>query len=211
MDASSRPRRALIVATLMFAACAPSARFAPPPVVVHGGDRNEWQQPGRVVEALAVAPGSIIADIGAGSGFFTMRLARATGPSGRVYAIDLDRAALQRLVDQAARAGLPNVRGAVGTLEEPHLKAASVDLIFTSNTYHHIENPVAYFGRLKAALKPGGRLAIIDIDRSAFSRRTTPHAIARERILEEMNWAGYRLVEEFSFLDKQSYLIFRPR
>lgn len=199
----------LAVFSLGLQACAPSARFAPPPVVNHKGDRSDWQQPDRVVEALKIRPGSIIADIGSGSGYFTLRLAKATGPSGQTYAIDLDRKALQRLINQAAAQGFTNVRGVVGTTKAPLLKPGSIDLAFTSNTYHHIDDPVAYFRGLRSSLKPAGRLVIVDLDRRSFSRQSTPHAIARKRILEEMNWAGYRLVEEHRFLEKQSFLIFQ--
>ncbi|MFT4571742.1 MAG: arsenite methyltransferase [Hyphomicrobiaceae bacterium] len=197
-----------MLALLGLQACSAGPRFQPPPVVVHGGDRDEWQQPDRVVAALAIRPGATIADIGSGAGYFTLRLAQATGPSGRVYAIDLDRSDLQLLVDEAARRGLSNVSGIVGTTGEPRLKPSSIDLVFTANTYHHIDGTVAYFRSLRRALKPGGKLVIIDLDRRSFGRKNTPHAIARDRILGEMNTAGYRLAAEHRFLEKQSFLVF---
>lgn len=181
---------------------------SPPPVVHDSVDRGSWQMPDEVVAALKIDPGSRIADIGAGSGYFTFRLAQATGPQGKVFAVDLDPSSLVRLRYGARRLNLTNIQTVVGQATSSRLPARSVDLIFMSNTYHHIDDPVTYFSALRRSLRPGARVVIVDLDRKAFSRRTTPHAVARSLILEEMKIAGFRLQTEHRFLPKQSFLEF---
>ena len=120
--------------------CSAFKRFA-----YEGFDRDEWQQPERVLETLAIAPGMHVADVGAGGGYFTFRLADAVGESGRVYAVDVDDDMLDYLRERAAEEGYAQVEVVRGDFGDPLLSDGSIDLVFTSNTYHHLSDPVAYF------------------------------------------------------------------
>jgi arsenite methyltransferase len=210
-SARSRIVRALIVAitVAMTAGGLGACNAATPTPVVHDSvDRGSWQLPDQVVSALAVRPGTQIADIGAGSGFFTFRLAKATGLKGKVWAVDLDPASLVRLRYAARRLKITNIQTLVGSPRTTRLSPRSIDLAFLSNTYHHIENRVDYFAALHTALKPKGRVVIIDLNRQAFSRRSSPHAVAKAVIIEEMKIAGFRVQTDHRFLPKQSFLEF---
>jgi predicted methyltransferase len=170
-----------------------------------GFDRDEWQQPERVVADLALAPGAKVADLGAGGGYFTFRLARAVGPEGRVYAVDIDAGMNEHVARQAQKEGLTNVRTVLAASDDAKLPEP-VDLLFTSNTYHHLEERVAYFrGVRERQLTPDGRVAIVE-----FRPGKTSHATARKAIEQEMDAAGFRLVKSFDYLERQHFLVFAP-
>lgn len=177
-----------------------------------GFGRDEWQQPDRVIEVLAIEPGSKIADLGAGSGYFTFDLAAATGPDGAVYAVDVDPDMIELLDQKVAETGTKNVRTLLAEPDDPGLPDGEIDLVFTSNTYHHIENQPAYFARLATDLAPGGRIAILDLRPDAgWFPRWFGHATDAAQIRDEMRRAGYELEDEQDFVERQSFLIFvRP-
>jgi predicted methyltransferase len=167
------------------------------------GGRDAWQQPERVVADLALVPGARVADLGAGGGYFTFHLARAVGPTGLVYAVDVDPEMVDFLVEQAAEQAQGNVRPVLAASDDPRL-SEPVELVFTSNTYHHLENRVAYFSALRErALAPGGRVAIVE-----YRPEETSHATARETIEQEMTAAGFRLEKSFDYLERQHFLVF---
>ena len=194
----------LAVASLAFvSSCASWKKFA-----YEGFGRDRSQQPDQVVAALGLQPGEQVADLGAGGGYFTFRLADAVGPRGRVYAIDLDPDMVDYLKRQAAERGYHNVEVIEATADDPRLPAGSVDLLFTCNTYHHIGERSAYFARAKAALRPGGRVAIIDMNGSGWFAWLFGHATNPATIRSEMEGAGYTLDREHDFLSQQSFLVF---
>jgi predicted methyltransferase len=199
-----RTRSALVLLLLVIAGCTTLKRCA-----YEGIGRDAWQHPAEVIEALALRPGDHVADLGSGTGYFTFRLARAVGPRGKVYAVDVDEALNAELRAQAAREGHGNIDVIDARPDDPGLPAGAIDLIFTSNTYHHLKNRAAYFARLKTSLKPGGRLAIIEFDGRGwmplFSHSTPP-----ETITSEMRTAGYTLQKQHDFLPRQSFLVFTP-
>lgn len=173
-------------------------------------DRDEWQQPDRVVAELGIVSGQQLADLGSGGGYFTFRLASAVGPSGRVYAVDVDSEMNERLERLARERGAANVSVVLAAHDDPRLPEP-VDLVFTSNTYHHIEDRVAYLERLTRYLSPGGRVAVVEYKRTGFLQRFLGHATEAEVIRDEFEQAGYTLEVEHDFLDRQSFLIFgRP-
>jgi len=176
-----------------------------------GIDRDQWQQPDKVIAALQIREGAQIADLGAGGGYFTFYLAKATGPQGKVYAVDIDKGTNELIAEKAKKDGVDNVETILATAEDPLLPKSGVDLIFTSNAYHHIDNRVVYFSNLGKYLKPGGRIAIIDFDRRAWLEGLLRHYTPSEFIKREMEQAGYTLQEELTFLDRQSYLIFAAK
>jgi predicted methyltransferase len=171
------------------------------------GLRDRWQEPQRVVASLALAPGAKVADLGSGGGYFTFRLADAVGPGGRVYAVDVDQGLLDYVRGRARRGGYAQVETVLAAPDDPRLPEA-VDLVFTCNTYHHLEDRPAYFRALRGRLRPGGRVAIVEYDGTGglFARH---HFTAPEAILEEMAEAGYRLEKEHD-LERQSFLVFVP-
>ncbi len=150
----------------------------------------------------------MVADIGSGSGYFTFRLVEPVGPGGTVFAVDLD-AGMNDYIRQEARARRHgNVRIIAAKPEDPLLPEAGVDLIFSCNTYHHIENRAQYFARVRRSLRPGGLVAIVDFDGSHWVTRLLGHWVERDQILAEMTEGGYSLQQEFDFLPRQHFLIF---
>ncbi len=190
---------------LGFTSCASLKRFA-----YEGFDRDSDQQPARVVEELHLTTGERVADLGAGGGYFTWRLADAVGPTGKVYAVDIDPDMTGYLKATAQQRGYANVETIVAAPDDPKLPEHGIDLLFTCNTYHHIENRTAYFARVKQNLAPDGRVAIIDYRPEGFFQSIFPHATAAELIQREMSEAGYRLEHEYDFLPSQSFQVFVP-
>lgn len=197
---------ALLLCVGILGGCGPFKRF-----LYEGSSRDEWQQPERVIAALGIRSGDRVADLGSGSGYFTLRLARAVGPDGRVYAVDVDEDMNEYLRERVAKAGLANVDVVLGRFDDPLLPDGGVDLVLIVDTYHHLENRPAYFRNLRRDLEPGGRVAVIDYDgRKGWFVRLMEHTTPREELLREMAEAGYEVAEEFDFIDRQSFVIFQP-
>jgi len=210
MDSSSKPILRTACAIVLFAlasGCTALKRFS-----YEGLHRDEWQHPERVVETLRIAKGDRVADLGAGGGYFTFRLADATGPDGVVYAVDVDPGMIAYLRERAAASGYDNVQVVEATPDDPHLPAGNVDLVFTCNTYHHIAEQSAYFARVKQALAPGGRVVIVEPrnDQGFFVPLFGWHATEEAVIRRDMGAAGYRLDAEYYFLPGQSFLVYSP-
>jgi arsenite methyltransferase len=175
-----------------------------------GFSRDQWQQRDRVIDSLQIRPGDRIADIGSGSGYFVFALAKAVGPDGKVYAVDVDPAMNQLVAERAQKEGVANVEVILAKPDDPILPSAGVDLIFSSNTYHHIDNRISYLAKLRNYLRPNGRIAIVEFDRRGWFQGISKHYTPSELIKREMEQAGYGLQQEFTFLDRQSFLIFAP-
>jgi ubiquinone/menaquinone biosynthesis C-methylase UbiE len=174
--------------------------------------RDAWQKPDEVVAALRLRPGQVACDIGAGPGYFTLRLARAVGNAGRVYAVDVEPKILDALRERLAGSGLRNVTPVLALADDALLPAAACDVVLIVDTYHHFPDRAAYLGRLARALRPGGRLVNID-----YHKRATPvgppldHRLSRETFIEEAKSAGLVVAEEPTFLPYQYFVILRPR
>jgi SAM-dependent methyltransferase len=170
--------------------------------------RAAWQKPDEVIKTLSLGPGAKVADIGAGTGYFSARLARAL-PSGRVYAVDAEPDMVRYLADRAKREGLANLVPVQAGERDPKLPEP-VDLALLVDVYHHVPARVQYFEGLRGRLRPNGRLAIVDF--RLDSPRGPPRAarIAPERVKEELGRAGYALVAEHGFLPDQYFLVFAP-
>jgi arsenite methyltransferase len=198
--------RLVLAVALLMAGCAQLKQCA-----YAGINRDEWQQPQKVIAALKIQPGASVADLGSGGGYFTFRLAEAVGPSGKVYAVDIDRDMVDLIAERATKEERSNVEVILARPEDPSLPKAGVDLIFTSNTYHHIEDRVAYFANLRKYLRRNGRVAIIEFDRRGWLEGLLRHYTPSEFIKREMEQAGYMLQQEFDFLNRQSFLVFVPK
>ncbi len=173
-------------------------------------EREAWQKPDEVVEKLELKPGEVVADLGAGSGYFTVRLARAVGPSGKVYAIDIDPEMLAYVAGRAKKERLENIQTLLAVPHDPKLAAASVDVVFICNTLHHISQRDKYYPLLWQAIKPGGRLVNIDFEKRPLPISGPPlnMRIAKEAVVEEVKPAGFRLMKDFDFLKYQYFLVF---
>lgn len=139
-----------------------------------GPDRDAADESGQLIRGLAIQPGMRVADIGAGSGYHTLRLSPAVGPTGVVYAEDIVEAYLSGLRREAERRRLSNVKIVVGTPDDPKLPAGAVDRAVLVHMYHEIESPYALLWNLATALKPGGQVGVIDLDRPTNSHGTPP-------------------------------------
>ena len=170
--------------------------------------RDASQKPREVIDALALKPDSVIADIGSGTGYFAVRFARVV-PKGRVYGVDIEPDMVKYLTERAEREGLKNLTALTGTPTDPRLPEKA-DLVVMVNVFHHIADRERYFRNLRGSLKPGGRIAIID--HNMDSREGPPRSarIAPERVKAELNSAGYAFVQEHGFLPTQYFLVFRP-
>ena len=196
----------LTLIALLIASCARLKQFA-----YEGFNRDSWQQPDKVIAALNLHPGAVVADLGSGGGYFTFKLARAVAPSGKVYAVDVDKDMIELIAKRLKEESGNNVETILATATDPLLPQTGVDLIFTVNTYHHIADRLAYFANVRKYLRPGGRIAIIDLDRRAWLEGLLGHYTPSETIKREMEQAGYALQQQLDFLDRQSFLIFTKK
>ena len=172
-------------------------------------ERDAWQKPHAVIEALALKPDAAVADLGAGTGYFAARLANML-PKGTVYAVDLEPDMVKYLGERAKREGLKNLKPVAARADDARLPA-KVDLVLLVDVYHHIENPERYFRQLAASIQPGGRLAVIDFRLDSPEGPPKASRIAPEQVKAELARAGYVLAEEHGFLARQYFLVFRPR
>lgn len=176
--------------------------------------RDGWQHPEEVIQALNLQPGERVAEIGAGKGYWVPWLSQAVGPEGVVYAVEVTDELVDQLHARAAREGWTNVVVVRGEFDDPQLPDRGIDLAMTSQTYHHIENPIDYFRKLEADLRPHGRVAQLD-DRHDVPipirwLQSRGHWTDPAVLRAEMEKAGYRSVEAFDFLPLQSLQIFVP-
>src|SRR5688500_397040 len=172
--------------------------------------RDQWQRPTDVFEALGLTEGSVVADLGAGGGWFTTRLARAVGSNGRVYAVDVNPISLREL-REALPKELTNVEIVRGEENDPKLPAGQLDAVLVVNAYHEFAEYAAVLARVREALRPGGRLVLVepaprrpeDATRAAQGKR---HTIAIEFAIADLEAAGFEIVKkELSFVTRPSH------
>jgi ubiquinone/menaquinone biosynthesis C-methylase UbiE len=166
--------------------------------------RAERLQINRVMNILGIAPGKSVADIGAGSGWFSVRAARRVGGGGLVYAVDINPEAVRYVGERAQKEQLQNVKTILGKADSPLLPAGSVDAVLLLKTYHEVAQPVALLQNLRAALRPGAKVGIIDRNGNGED-----HGVEREVVIREAKEAGYKLVEHYDFVkgDKMDYFL----
>jgi SAM-dependent methyltransferase len=171
--------------------------------------RDRWQKPHEVIVALNLAPDATVADIGAGTGYFSARLALMT-PKGRVYAVDVAPDMVKYLAERARREGLQNLRPVQASPASAELPE-KVDRVLIVDTYHHIDDRIAYFKRLRDSLKAGGEVAIIDFTLDSPVGPPKNARIPAKQVGDEMRRAGYAQVAQHEFLPYQYFLVFRPQ
>ena len=176
--------------------------------------REVWDRRNDIIRVLDLQPGMAIADIGAGTGFFTMLMAREVGPMGKAYAVDIAPEFVKAIELRAKGRGIDNIIGIVNDQKSTRLPPQSVDLVFISDTYHHFEYPMTTLKSIHDALRPDGELVIIDFKRiPGFSSAwVMGHVRAgEERVTTEIQSAGFELVQRLDFMQTQYYLRFRKR
>jgi SAM-dependent methyltransferase len=218
-------RRLLAVLFAFIVCCIPAARaqdmppdIAPrPSSTPYTGDLSIFDKPGRdqrlqierVMDLLGLKPGKSVADIGAGSGWFSVRAARRIAPSGTVYAEDINPEAITYIRQRAAHENLPNVHVIEGTPDNPKLMPASIDAVLMLKVYHEVANPLELLRNLRRALRPDARIGVIDRNGNG-----TDHGVNASVVIHEMDEAGFALSGRYDFTkaDGQDYfLIFTQR
>ena len=213
-------RRILLTAVLCAAVLVPidaqksrnqHGRLFPPQDLglLEAPDRDQWQRPDQIMDALGIAEASVVADLGAGSGWFTVRLARRVGPNGLVYAQDVQPEMLAAISRRVQREGMRNVRPVLGRGSDPRLPARTLDAIVMVEVAHQIEDRVALFRELRNALKPQGRLGVIDYRLNGggpgpdMDERGDPDVIVKEAEQGGLEWKRSE-----SFLPYQYFMVF---
>jgi SAM-dependent methyltransferase len=170
-------------------------------------ERDAWQKPEEILDALRLERTSRVADIGAGTGYFSVRIAKRV-PEGKVFAADIEPDMVRYLGERAQREHLSNLM-AVQALADAANLPEPVDVVLVVDTYHHIDNRTRYFAALKSSLRPAGQLAIVDFKADSPTGPPVRHRVSPQQVTEELTAAGYALVETLEFLPRQYCLIFR--
>lgn len=176
-----------------------AARFENP-------ERDAWQKPDAVVQALALPPDAKVADIGAATGYFPVRFAKAL-PQGRVYGLDVESSMVEYLNARAEKEGLRNLSAHLAGFDDAKIPEP-VDLVILVNTYHHLEARPTYFAKLAASVKPGGRLAIVDFTQATKMGPPVDHRVPPEQVKAELAQAGWAFQVAHDFLPEQFFYVF---
>jgi arsenite methyltransferase len=190
------------------------SRIFPPEKLgeLEGPDRDLWQKPDQVMDALGIADGTIVADLGAGGGWFTVRLARRVGPQGVVYAEDIQEQMLESIDRRVKREGLRNVRMLLGAADDPKLPTGRLHAVLIVDVYHEVTQPVEFLRNVKEGLTPQGRLGIVEFKRDGGG----PGPLMEERVdeasvVQYAEAAGFKLLSRETFLPYQYLLIFAKK
>jgi SAM-dependent methyltransferase len=217
-----RGNRVFLVTFALLVASATLVCAGATPVVASGqqrktsepytGDLSVFDSPGRderlhidrVMDILGIAPGKSVADIGAGSGWFTVRAAKRVGADDRVYAVDINPEAVRYIGERAQKEQLQNVKTILSKADDPLLPAGSVDAVLLLKTYHEVANPVVLLRNLRAALRPGAKVGVIDRNGNGED-----HGVGRDVVIREAKEAGYELLKQYDFVkgDKMDYFL----
>jgi ubiquinone/menaquinone biosynthesis C-methylase UbiE len=173
-------------------------------------DRDVWQRPDRIMDELRIAEGSAVADLGAGSGWFTIRLAGRVGPNGRVYAEDIQQQMLSAIQLRVAREGLRNVRPILGTASDPRLPQKALDAVLIVAAYYEMEDPVLLLRNVASSLKPGGMVGIVDSTKEGYGPGPPmEERVDPEHVIRDAESAGLRLYSQPDILPYQYLLVFQ--
>ena len=172
------------------------------------GEREQEEAPSKAIAALDLKPGIVVADIGAGSGYYTERLSQRVGPAGRVYATDIQPGMIQLLERRVRDQGLTNVTTVLGAMDDPRLPPRSIDLAIMVDVYHELQEPQVFLQRLKSAFKPGGRLVLLEF------RKEDPkipilevHKMSVAEVKQELEAEGYALERVIDVLPWQHIIL----
>jgi ubiquinone/menaquinone biosynthesis C-methylase UbiE len=173
-------------------------------------DRDTWQKPDQIMDSLGIADGSHVADVGAGGGWFTVRLARRVGPNGVVWAEDVQAEMLEAVRRRAAKENLRNVETRKGSATDPMLPAGSLDAVLIVEAFQEIQsaNPQLFLENVRESLKPGGRVGIVDYKKAGGGPGPDTPRPDPETVVQVAQRAGLRLVKQETFLPFQFFLVF---
>jgi len=176
---------------------------------LEGPERDRWQQPTKIVEALQLRSGATVADVGCGTGYLMPYLSRAVGPTGRVLSEEIQEEFMPGLRQRAK--GLGNVEVNLGTAEDPNLLTRNVDTFILLTVYHEVDHPVDFLKALRKYGRPDARLAIIDFDANRHGEPPAPdgHQVAESAVIQEAAAAGWQLTKRHEFIPSQFFLVFR--
>ena len=205
----------IVAVTAVTATCAvvsaQHARLFPPEDLgqLEGPDRDAWQRPDQIMDALQIGENSVVADLGAGGGWFTVRLAHRVGPNGRVYAEDIQPQMIESIQRRRDRENLPNVETVLGTAVDPKLPAGSLDAVLIVDAYHEIEQPVALLKNVAKALKPGGTIGIVNFKKDGGGPGPDmDERVDAEQVIDDARAAGLELRKRENFLRYEYLLTF---
>jgi ubiquinone/menaquinone biosynthesis C-methylase UbiE len=175
--------------------------------------REIWACRLTILNALHLQPGMHVADVGAGTGFFSLMFAKQVAPTGRVYAVDITPNFVASIAERAAQAGISNIQGVVNTPREVLLPESSVDMVFISDTYHHFEYPISTLASIHKALKPNGELVIVDYRLFPGNHFWLRHHVraGEKEVQQEIETAGFELVNRMNLMRTQYFLRFRKK
>jgi ubiquinone/menaquinone biosynthesis C-methylase UbiE len=176
--------------------------------LLEGPERDRWQHPDDLVKRLNLKPGDVIADIGAGTGYFTRRFAAAVAPGGKAIGVEIEPAMVEHMKEEAGKLNLKNYEARLAKPDDPRLAPHSVDVVFLCDTYHHLSNRVDYFKKLSKSLKPKGRIVIVDFYQKPMPVGPQEDKVSETTIIKELGQAGYRLLRADDFLPYQYFLEF---
>lgn len=173
--------------------------------------RNEWQQPEKILDAIGILPGMTVADVGAGKGYFTFRLAERVGPEGKVYATDIDEKLLKSIQDRIQEEGIQNIVAILGDKDDPGLPEGQLDIILMVHVIHiiiHDQDPLLFLENIRPSLKPDGLLVIVHWDGEKMGYPDV-YAYSRESLLTVMEKSEFELVRVETFLPRDNIYIFQ--
>jgi predicted methyltransferase len=172
--------------------------------------RDAWQKPTELIAALAVRPGQTVADLGAGTGYFSRYLVDAVGADGTVLAVEVEPTLVAHLRQRAEREQWATVIPILASTDNPRLPAGGADLILIADTYHHLDHRQRYLPQLRRALRAGGRVAVVDWKPGELPEGPPPdHKLRPEQVIAEMRAAGFEFVDSLDVLSYQYVLVFR--
>jgi predicted methyltransferase len=172
-------------------------------------ERETEEKPQLLIDALDIKPGQTIADLGAGSGYYSFRIAPLVGSTGKVLAVDIEPAMLEVIAQRASRERIANVAPVRASARDPNLAAGSVDLLFVVDVYHELEYPYEVMTKVRAALKPGGRVALIEYRAEDPQVAIKPvHKMSERQVRRELEAAGFRHVKTVRTLPLQHLIVF---
>lgn len=169
--------------------------------------RNKWHQPEKVMDLVGVRPGMIIGEVGAGHGYFTFKLSQRVGESGKIYANDISRSALEYLRDRCDREGVTNIKTVTGEVENP-LLPKNLDMVFIVNAFHDLAKPVELLNNLSTSLKPDALVVILDRDPEKMNH-SIDHFLSRDEVLEKIEDSVFELERLETFLPQHNIYIIR--
>jgi ubiquinone/menaquinone biosynthesis C-methylase UbiE len=212
-----KPLLSGLLAALLAQAAAP-ARQPAPVMTVHGASwleresREAEQRPSDVFRAMGLKDGDVVADLGCGTGWFARRMARAVGPRGKVYAVDVQPEMLDLVRGYVAAEGVSGVEAVLGTETDPRLAPGSLDWILMVDVYHEFQKPGPMLEAIRRSLKPSGKVALIEyrLEGESASHIRAEHRMSVDQVLAEWVPSGFRLVKQLDLLPTQHFLVFEP-